>query len=301
MRKPGRSRGASGCARSERPAGRAAQLGRPREPTGQIRNARGPRSRGDDPRGLADESSGHRISRQPRPRRGLGGSDPGSPGQGPSHAGRPPPQRPVYVAQDAGSAPWHTGSGRRRPPAGEPPPVGRRAEREQPGHRGALTPGASLRRQGSPQPGVRVAEPAPGRRTCVDLLRRQPGPPPWADRVGGEAARLSAAGGPLEPVWRLTPHGREAFAHLVRWAPLLLGIVCVACASSAYGFFTGKRWGYRLGIALLLVNLAGDLVNAALGIEPRAVIGVPIVALLLWYLFTGRVKSFFSATARGAV
>ena len=58
--------------------------------------------------------------------------------------------------------------------------------------------------------------------------------------------------------------------------------------------------GHRLGIGLLLVNLTGDLVNAALGIEPRAVIGVPIVALLLWYLSSSRVRSFFFPTAVSA-
>ena len=84
------------------------------------------------------------------------------------------------------------------------------------------------------------------------------------------------------------------------WAPLLLSVVSLACASSAYGFFTGKRWGYRLGITLLLINLAGDFVNAALGVEPRALVGVPVVALLLWYLLSGRVKKFFSSTASGA-
>jgi len=80
------------------------------------------------------------------------------------------------------------------------------------------------------------------------------------------------------------------------WAPLLLGAVCVACAASAYGFFRGESWGYRLGIAVLLVNLAGDIINSAIGVEPRAVIGVPVVALLLWYLSSTRVRLFFFAT-----
>ena len=101
-------------------------------------------------------------------------------------------------------------------------------------------------------------------------------------------------GGPLEPMWRLNPRAHEAFPRMGIWAPLLLGTVCLACAASAYGFFTGKRWGYRLGVTLLLVNLIGDIVNAALGIEPRAVVGIPIVALILWYLSTRRVRSFFS-------
>jgi hypothetical protein len=116
---------------------------------------------------------------------------------------------------------------------------------------------------------------------------------------GLSAISLLFPGGLLEPMWRLNPRAREAFAGMGAWAPLLLGAVCLACAASAYGFCHGRRWGYRLGIALLLINLTGDLVNAALGIEPRAVIGLPIVALLLWYLSSSKVRAFFSPTGRG--
>ncbi len=104
-------------------------------------------------------------------------------------------------------------------------------------------------------------------------------------------------GGPLEPMWRLNPRAHEGFSRMDLWAPLLMGTVCLACAASAFGFFAGKRWGYRLGVALLLFNLAGDLVNVALGIEPRAAVGLPIVALLLWYLSSLKVRAFFSPLA----
>lgn len=100
-------------------------------------------------------------------------------------------------------------------------------------------------------------------------------------------------------MWRLNPRAHEAFFRMGVWAPILLGVVCLACAASAYGFFTGKRWGYRVGVTLLVLNLIGDLVNAALGIEPWAVVGVPIVGLLLWYLSSRKVKDFFSQAARG--
>jgi hypothetical protein len=46
----------------------------------------------------------------------------------------------------------------------------------------------------------------------------------------------------------------------------------------------------------LIVNVTGDVVNAALGIEPRALVGVPIVALILWYLFSRRVRGYFGLT-----
>ncbi len=119
---------------------------------------------------------------------------------------------------------------------------------------------------------------------------------------GLSAVTLLAPGGPLETIWRLNPRGHQALLHIGIWAPLLLGTVCLACAVSAYGFFTGRRWGLRLGVGLLVVNLTGDLVNAVLGVEPRAVIGVPIVAALLWYLSSRQVRAFFSPMSRsGAI
>jgi hypothetical protein len=97
-------------------------------------------------------------------------------------------------------------------------------------------------------------------------------------------------GGPLEPMWRLNPRARQAFSQMGNWAALLLGIVCLACAASAFGFFKGKRWGYGLGITLLIVNLAGDIANYAFGIEPRALAGLPPVlspGCLSWHCCSG--------------
>ncbi|HTR04440.1 MAG TPA: hypothetical protein VMN82_14710 [Thermoanaerobaculia bacterium] len=107
------------------------------------------------------------------------------------------------------------------------------------------------------------------------------------------AISLLGPGGPLEPMWRLNPRARESFSRMGPWALLLLAVVCAACVACAYGFAAGKRWGYRLGVGGLCVNGAGDLANAALGIEPRALIGVPVVALILWYLFSRRVRDYF--------
>ena len=111
---------------------------------------------------------------------------------------------------------------------------------------------------------------------------------------------LLTPGGALEPMWRLNPRARESFSRMGPWAFLILGLVCLACSACAYGFFAGKRWGYRLGVAGLLINLVGDVVNAALGIEPRAVFGIPVVALIVWYLFSRQVRGFFGLTREKA-
>jgi len=106
-------------------------------------------------------------------------------------------------------------------------------------------------------------------------------------------------GGVLEPIWRLRPQARAGFAALGAWAPVLLAVVGLACAAAARGLWTGRRWGRRLAIALLAVNLAGDGANAVLGTEPRALAGIPIVALLLLFLATGRVRAYFAAHPAG--
>jgi hypothetical protein len=115
---------------------------------------------------------------------------------------------------------------------------------------------------------------------------------------GLSAISLLTPGGILEPMWRLNPHARDSFSRMGVWGLLLLGVVCLGCLASAYGFLAGRRWGYRLGLAVLCINLAGDVLNSALGTEPRAVVGVPIVALILWYLFSRPVRNYFGLTRR---
>lgn len=99
----------------------------------------------------------------------------------------------------------------------------------------------------------------------------------------------------LEPMWQFKPAAHESFSQMGPWAPILLAAVCLACASAAWGFFTGNKWGYRLGVGILLLNLAGDILNSLIGGEPGAWVGIPIVALLLWYLSSHKVKAFFKS------
>lgn len=110
---------------------------------------------------------------------------------------------------------------------------------------------------------------------------------------GLAAVSLLTPGGYLEPIWRLNRAGHAGLRALGAWGPPILAAVCLACAAAGYGFVTRKRWGYRLGVALLLANLAGELVNVASGIERRPLVGIPIVALLLWYLSSPTVRQYF--------
>jgi hypothetical protein len=109
---------------------------------------------------------------------------------------------------------------------------------------------------------------------------------------------LATPGGFLEPMWGLNPRAREQFASMGSWSLVLMGVVSATCLAAAVGLWRGRRIGYILGLTLLTVSLLGDLANAVLGLEPRAWVGVPVAALFLAVLATGRARAFFAGSIR---
>ena len=107
------------------------------------------------------------------------------------------------------------------------------------------------------------------------------------------AVSLTFPGSFLEPIWRLNPNAREGFSHVGGWAIVLMIGVCIACTFTAVGLWRGRRWGYWLAVVMLVVNLGGSIVNVITGIEPRAIIGIPIVGAILAYLLRKRIRFHF--------
>ncbi len=107
------------------------------------------------------------------------------------------------------------------------------------------------------------------------------------------ATSLLFPNGLFEPIWKLNPRGRVGLGAIGLWAVLLFVIVGTACGIAAVGLWRGRWWGYCTAIIILSVNLAGDLINVISGAEPRAVIGIPIVLLIIIYLFRPKVRQFF--------
>jgi hypothetical protein len=94
-------------------------------------------------------------------------------------------------------------------------------------------------------------------------------------------------------MWRLNPHGHEGLLRIGYWAVLLLFAASASCATAAVGLWKRARWGHILAIVLTGINLLSDLVNTVLGIEPRAIVGVPIALVIVLYLVTMRVRNYF--------
>jgi hypothetical protein len=97
----------------------------------------------------------------------------------------------------------------------------------------------------------------------------------------------------LEMVWRINPHAREGLARLGGWAVALMSAVFVACLLAAIGLWRRLRWGYWLAIAMLSINLIGSIINVATGTEARAIVGIPIVLVLLIYLLRNKTREYF--------
>jgi hypothetical protein len=72
------------------------------------------------------------------------------------------------------------------------------------------------------------------------------------------AVSLATPGGFLEPMWRLNPIARRGLRGFELPGAALLGAVSLACAGAASGLWRGARWGRRLALAVLAVQLLGE-------------------------------------------
>lgn len=100
---------------------------------------------------------------------------------------------------------------------------------------------------------------------------------------------LTFPGSFLQPVWKLNPRAREGFAGIGGWSIVLMSVVCVTCLVTAVGLWRGLRWGYWLAVVMLCVNLVGTTINVVVDTDRRAIVGIPIVLLLLFFLLRSKV------------
>ena len=103
---------------------------------------------------------------------------------------------------------------------------------------------------------------------------------------------LAFPGSFLESTWRLKPEARVQFQEIGSAASIaLMATVGMACGLAAVGLARRTEWGRRLAIGILAANLVGDLLNALLRHDPKTLIGLPIGALMIWYLVRKKVSA----------
>jgi len=96
---------------------------------------------------------------------------------------------------------------------------------------------------------------------------------------------LAFPGSALDALWRVNAEAQSAFAAHRAGAMLLMALVAAACAAAAIGLARRAAWGRRLAIAVLAVNLLGDLGGAMVRHDPRTLIGLPIGGAMIWLLW----------------
>ncbi len=112
------------------------------------------------------------------------------------------------------------------------------------------------------------------------------------------ALALAFPGAWSAAMWRLKPEAPADFARLGQLAIPLMLVVAAACAGAAVGLWTRQRWGHRLAVGVLSVNLLGDTLNAVVRADWRTLLGLPIGGAMLAYLLSHRIRAWFE---RGAV
>jgi hypothetical protein len=99
--------------------------------------------------------------------------------------------------------------------------------------------------------------------------------------------------GALEPMWRLNRDAQVGLLELGRWGLLLMFAVAIVCVLAAIGLARRARWGHRLAVTAIAVNLLSDLFNAVVLGDLRTLIGIPIGGAVIWYLMSARTRAQF--------
>jgi hypothetical protein len=88
----------------------------------------------------------------------------------------------------------------------------------------------------------------------------------------------------LDSLWSLNPNAHTAFQSIGKIASLLMLVVGTACGFAAIGLWQSSLWGIRLALIILSLNIVGDLFNALVRHDYRALIGLPIGGAMIFYL-----------------
>ena len=97
----------------------------------------------------------------------------------------------------------------------------------------------------------------------------------------------------VNQIWRFNPKAQSKLVSIGVVGPLLMISVSLLFFAAFVGLLRRSRWGYNLAVFIIGINFLADLVNVVLGTEPRAIIGLPIAGVILFYLLGQKRRSLF--------
>lgn len=118
---------------------------------------------------------------------------------------------------------------------------------------------------------------------------------------GGALATLAGVtllfpGSFLNVIWVLNPAAYAEMAPNARVAGALFPLLGLLLGLAGIGWLKRRFWGWRLGTVLIAVNLIGDAIRFALGSWLEGGVGILIAGLLLTYMMSRRMRSWFQTS-----
>lgn len=99
----------------------------------------------------------------------------------------------------------------------------------------------------------------------------------------------------LDRMWTLNQRAYDQLAPLGRVVGIPFLLLAVVLAFAGVGWLKFRVWGWRLAVAIIAIQVSGDLVNAFMGDVVRGGIGLVIAGAILVYLLRPAVRAVFTA------
>jgi len=104
-------------------------------------------------------------------------------------------------------------------------------------------------------------------------------------------------GSALDRVWQLNPNAHTQMAPIGRKVGSLFLPLSIVLLLTGIGWLKRRRWGWIIAVIIIITELLGVLMNIYLGDYLRGLVGLIIVAALLYYLFRPAVRGVFEGGA----
>jgi len=108
------------------------------------------------------------------------------------------------------------------------------------------------------------------------------------------ATTLLWQGTALDRMWALNPAAHRQLAPLDGTVGILFLLLGAALATAGIGWFRRRIWGWRLAVAIIAIQVFGDVVNCVRGDWLRGGAGVVIAGALFLFLLRPKIRAAFA-------
>jgi hypothetical protein len=108
------------------------------------------------------------------------------------------------------------------------------------------------------------------------------------------AITLLWRGTALDRVWALNPIAYKQLLPLGNMIGILFALLGAALITAGIGWFRCRLWGWRLAVAIIVIQVSGDFANCVRGDWLGGGTGVIIAGALLLFLLRPKIRAVFS-------